>query len=102
MFDVILFFPSLCLVCDPRTSLNGFLHLSPTTHLIDALFRKVCMTFFRRHGHPVVVPQVFLDFSMGIIRSKKLCMYFTSVHLTMLWQPSILLLAVCIGGLGMR
>ena len=46
-------------VKDPHTESSRIL-VEP--YLIDAEFRKACMLFFCRSGHPVVTPDQFLDF----------------------------------------
>ena len=55
------FVPPSCflVVKDPQAGSSRIL-VEP--HLIDAEFRKAWMPFFCRSGHPVVIPNQFLDF----------------------------------------
>ena len=91
------------LVCKPAASpsRSGIL-VHPA--LIDAHFRKAWMPYFRREGHPVVSPQVFLDFvGHHLLQEAFLEMpVLTGEDRTMQQWPRIPQLMASMGAPGMR
>ena len=95
--------PAPHLVCKPQDSPHGSgILVQPA--LVDALFRKAWMPYFRRDGHLVVTPQAFLDFVGDHLPQEALLdlPILTGEELMKLPWPRNPLLAVLMAGPGMR